>query len=47
MRLSELVREFLDTDQSELEIEEFYINRILSTDKRSLNEIIEGEEYND
>ena len=47
MRLSEIVREFLDTDPSELEIEEFYINRILSTDKRSLNEIIEGEEYND
>ena len=47
MRLSELVREFLDTDPSELDIEEFYINRILSTDKRSLNEIIEGEEYND
>ena len=46
-KIKAMIVEFLAGNPSEAEIEEFYINRILSTDKRSLNEIIEGEEYND
>ena len=38
--VKEMIVEFLSNDPSEAQIEEFYINKVLPVDKRSINEIL-------
>ena len=39
-KIKEMIVEFLDGNPSEAEIEEFYINKVLPLDNRSINEIL-------
>jgi len=39
-KIKEMIVEFLANDPSEAEIEEFYINKVLPLDNRSINEIL-------
>ena len=38
--VKEMIVEFLSNDPSEAQIEEFYINKVLPIDNRSINEIL-------
>ena len=39
-KVKEMIVEFLSNDPSEAQIEEFYINKVLPIDNRSINEIL-------
>ena len=44
MNIQDTIKSFLANNPNDEQIEEFYVNKILPIDKRSINEILQSEE---